>query len=122
MELVNITQHDVELRVDGGLPLILRGLGASAEYALAVEISRTLVSASGRLIPLSLTCPAGTMAPARQPGVLYVASQMTCLSLPDRDDLAFPYPVVKYPDGHPRQGQPAYAIGLGQSVLRIVKG
>lgn len=61
------------------------------------------------------------LAPARQPGVLYVASQLTCLSLPERDDLVFPYPVVKYPDGHPRQGQPAYAIGLGQSVLRIAK-
>lgn len=40
------------------------------------------------------------LAPARQPGVLYVASQLTCLSLPEHDDLVFPYPVVKYPDGH----------------------
>lgn len=110
MELVNITKHPVDLRLPGHPEITLPGMGDDAPE-LPVEILGGWTASLGDAeCPVVLTrlIPGGEL-PQQRPGVLLVASQLTCLAFPQRRDLTFPYPLVR-----DEKGRVAYATGLGQ--------
>lgn len=116
VELRNINTHEVKIVIAGYPPLTLPGLGSSAPRLIATSLPPDTVDVDGMPVPVVATWtePAGDI-PEPVEGVIFITNRLICETFPDRRDLAFPHPVVRFPAGHPYAGQPDYATGLGQA-------
>lgn len=96
---MNLTPHVIDIVVDGAVVVSIAPEGSVARVAETMRNDDS-IAVGGVSVSLQLVESQHVMGlPDPRPGVLYVVSRIVAERLPDRDDVVFPYTLVRNDDG-----------------------